>query len=798
MLRFRMNFRVHHRAALTKVDVRRNRIGMRLVRRAAGALALVSAALISACSLPMEQLSLPSPVSPPIDERGISTGSINKGTPLGSPADPGAEQSRVFPGSADYTNDPRSQRGHSTSMINTTGGISLDLVNASPVEAAKSVLGDVLGVTYIVSDKVKAPITLKTAKPVSKEGLLEIFESVLASADAAILVDGDLYKVVPIEEAIAAGKPLRLKGAAGRKVPGVATEIVPLRFVAAAEMERILKSMSPQSTVARVDTARNLIVISGTGSELSSMLDTINVFDVDYMRGMSFGIFPIETSDPVAIAQELDTVFANDKDSPTKGIVRFVPNARLKAILVITSRPEYLKKAETWINRIDLAGRATEKQAFVYHVQFRPASEIALLLQKIYAPPRNASSATSSVGTTGTTATATATTGPGGPESFGPQPPEPIRTAGTLGGGPQPLAPPPPPDLGKTPPQATLPPAGEALAAGQSDQALAQQGLTTGSLAEPPPDDRHTGISVIADEANNAVVISATSGEIRRIRQVLAQIDTMPNQVLIEATIAEVTLNDDLKFGLRWFFEKGGSEFRFTDSAAGIIAPAFPGFSYFLNLTNIKVALNALASITNVNVVSSPSLMVLDNKKAVLQIGDEVPIATQSAVGVVAPDAPIVNAISFRNTGVILSITPRVADNGRVLLDIEQEVSDVKPTTSSTIDSPTIQQRRIKTTVTVNNGESIVLAGLMQDRATRDRDQVPIAGDIPLLGNLFKSKQDTIQRTELLIAITPHVVKDDAQVGQIAAEFRDRLNFTTRPQRETGPDLGEQLDRLVR
>ena len=769
-------------------------------------LAVIFAVLAGGCSLPNLQLALPSAISPSASNGGSATGSIKKGAPLGNAADAGAEQSRVFNGTGDFTNDPRSHQSKAESGEN-GAGVTLDLVNASPSEAAKAVLGDILNVTYVVSDKVKTPITLKTAGPVSRDGLLEIFESVLATSGAAILVEGAVYKILPTDEAMAAGKPLRIKGPPSRRIAGVTTQIVPLRYVAAAEMERVLKSMAPQSTVARVDTARNLLVLTGTSTELASMLDTVNVFDVDYMRGMSFGIFPIETSDPAAIAQELDTIFANDKDSPTKGIVRFVPNARLKAILVMTSRPEYLKKAATWINRIDLAGRATEKQAFVYHVQYRPASEIAQLLQKLYSQPRAQAAAAGGGIVTG--AIASSTVAPAvtdvDPDTFNPAFRTPPSLASPQTGGPQPLSPL-LPDFGKSAAQsiAVAPIAQPAPVLGQNaGDALAPNAATAGQaesglLAQPPPDDRHTGISIIADETNNTILISATPAEVRRIRQVLSQVDMMPNQVLLEATIAEVTLNDELKFGLRWFFEKGGSEFRLTDSAAGIIAPAFPGFSYFLNLTNIKVALNALATITNVDIVSSPSLMVLDNKKAILQVGDEVPIATQSAVPVVAPDAPIVNAISFRNTGIILSITPRVSDNGRVLLDIEQEVSDVKETTSSTIDSPTISQRRIKTTVAVADGQSIVLAGLMQDKSQRARGQIPLVGDIPVLGNLFKNKTDTIQRTELLIAITPHVVSDDAQIGQIAAEFRDRLNLTTRPQRDTPPDHREQLDRLTR
>ena len=154
--------------------------------------------------------------------------------------------------------------------------------------------------------------------------------------------------------------------------------------------------------------------------------------------------------------------------------------------------------------------------------------------------------------------------------------------------------------------------------------------------------------------------------------------------------------------------------------------------------------------------------------------------------------------MSFRNTGIILNITPRINDSGRVLLDIEQEVSDVVATTTSKINSPTIQQRRIKTTVSVNDGEGIVLGGLIQDKATNTRGQVPLAGDIPIFGNLFKKKDDTINRTELVVAITPRVVKDSRHIRAITEEFRDKINFTTRPQRAAPPDRREQVDRVLR
>ncbi len=747
------------------------------------------------CTLPMEQLALPSPIPSPVETGAIpgpgGAGPGQASAPLSSSGDPAANQPRTFEGTGSFVNPAGTRERSAVGTVNGEG-VSLDLVDASIAEAARAVLGDVMHVTYVVSDKLKGSITLKTANPVSQDGLLEVFESVLDTQGAAIVIDGSVYKIVPRDEAVAAGKHLKLRSSPAKRVAGMSSEIVSLNYVSATEMERILKSVAPQSTIARVDTARNLLILTGTKAELSTLVDTIATFDVDWMRGMSFGMYPVE-SDTEAIAQELDTIFANDQESPTKGMVRFVPNARLRAILVITSKPQYLQKAETWIKRIDVAGQASEKRAFVYHVQYRPVQELALLLQKIYNPEVNRPADAAVVDQAIVPAVSPTIVSDDQSLSIPPPTVGQRSAAGTAGVFAAPLI-----GARAVGPQGTAQPAAAETPDDDAAAAAAQPQNRSGMLAQAPLDDRQSGISIVADESNNSLVISATPGEIRRIKQVLAEVDRMPSQVLLEATIAEVTLNDNLRFGLRWFFESGRNELRLTDSALGAIAPVFPGFSYFVNAPNAKIVLNALANVTNVDVVSSPSLMVLNNKKAVLQIGDEVPVATQSAVSVLTPDAPIVNAIAFRNTGVILNIIPRVSEDGRVLLEIEQEVSDVKPTTTSSIDSPTIQQRRIKTTVAVQNGGSVMLAGLMQDRATRDRKQVPLAGDIPLLGNLFKDKDDRISRTELLIAITPHVVTDDGQMGMIAAEFRDRLNLSTRPQRATPPDRREQVDRIVR
>lgn len=282
-------------------------------------------------------------------------------------------------------------------------------------------------------------------------------------------------------------------------------------------------------------------------------------------------------------------------------------------------------------------------------------------------------------------------------------------------------------------------------------------------------------IRIIADEPNNALFILATPQDFRDIDAALNRLDVEPLQVLIEATIAEVSLNDKLKYGVEWFFRQGNSSIDLAQLASGIPTAMFPGFNYVYAGTNARVIISALDEVTHVNVISSPQLMVLDNRSAVLQVGDEVPVITQSAVSIDDPAAPIVNSVQFRDTGVILHVTPRVNSSGGVELDIEQEVSDVVPTTTSTIDSPTIQQRKIKSSVSVHDGETIALGGLIRDSQSRGKSGIPVLSDIPILGTLFGTKTSTGDRTELLILITPHVVRNPAEADAITEELRKRV-----------------------
>jgi general secretion pathway protein D len=305
------------------------------------------------------------------------------------------------------------------------------------------------------------------------------------------------------------------------------------------------------------------------------------------------------------------------------------------------------------------------------------------------------------------------------------------------------------------------------------------------------PLDAQARARIVADERNNALLIMATPAQYRAVLAAVRQLDVVPLQVLIEATIAEVTLNDQLRYGLQWFFNFGNSTITFSQVASGLVNPVFPAFNYIFQSNDARVVLSALTSVTDVRIISAPHLLVLDNEQARLQVGDQVPIVTQQATSVIDPDAPLVNTVEYRDTGVILEIIPHVNSSGLVILDIIQEVSDVAETVTSGIDSPTIQQRQVASTVVVQTGETVALGGLIRDRHTEGETGIPVLSEIPVLGNLFKTTTNTDDRTELLILLTPRVVRNANDARALTEELRRRIPSVTILEQRLAPKLPE-------
>jgi general secretion pathway protein D len=473
------------------------------------------------------------------------------------------------------------------------------------------------------------------------------------------------------------------------------------------------------------------------------------------MAGMSFGLFPVRYADPETMVAELERIFAQDAEGPLAGVVQFMPILRLNAILVITPQPLYLANARDWIARLDRGQEGDRRLLYVYYVQNGRAGELAELLGEIFDVSATTAGGEGELAPGLTPAEISrgpvSTPGMGGFSSG--------YSGGSAGGS---------TGAGLGGANAGL---GGDLAARGAERAIEAAAVT----AAPADDGKPKGVRIVADVRNNALVVYATGAEYEAIDAALQKLDIVPLQVLIEATILEVSLNDNLRYGVQWFFNAGDSTFTFSSLATGAVASAFPGFSYLFGTSDVRVVVNALSQVTDVKVVSSPQLMVLDNEQARLQVGDQVPIVTRTAQAVTDPDAPLVTEIEYRDTGVLLDIIPRVNASGMVTLDIIQEVSDVTATESSDIDSPTIQQRRIASTVAINSGQTVALGGLIRDRNEVGETGIPVLGDIPLVGNLFKTTSDQVRRTELLVLLTPRVIRDSAEARAVTEELRKRL-----------------------
>ncbi|MEY2757932.1 MAG: GspD-like [Pseudomonadota bacterium] len=595
------------------------------------------------------------------------------------------------------------------------GNIVVKLVDVPTADAVQQILGDTLGLNYVIEGEASGSVTIQTARPVDQRSLLQMLAGALASNNLVLINEGGFYRVAPADAAATASRIVSYGANPTDLRVGPGVQVVPLRHISAVEMEKILRPIASEGAVARVDTARNLLILKEDARNLVSMLEMVDLFDVDYMAGMSFAVLPVKNTSASLLVGELEQLFGAASGSPMAGVVRFIPIERLNSVLAISAQPHHLDQVQAWMRQLDRTGSMADQSFHVIPLQNRPAREVAELLQKSLTPADSAAEAALTAVNPALTPVITDSTAPG----------------------------------------ASVP----------------AVEVTVPAISSPSSKPAR----ILADEANNSLVILASAEEYQLLQQVIALLDVTPNQVMLEATIAEVTLNDDLAFGITWFLQDGEFDLSFSDLDNGAVASTFPGFSVLVDGADGRAALNAVASVTDVKVLSSPSLMVLDNRTATLQVGDQVPVVTQTAVSTIDPDAPIVNSVELRDTGVILKVTPRVNEGGRVMLDIEQEVSDVVETRTSGIDSPTIQQRKIKTSVAVDNGETIALGGLIRDKVTDGETKVPLLGDIPAIGELFRSTTQRNERTELVVLITPRVVGGADDARRITQELTDRM-----------------------
>lgn len=600
-----------------------------------------------------------------------------------------------------------------------------------------TLLGDILNLPYTYDPRVQGTVSLHTGRQMSSTEVLRLLETLLRMNGAALVRAEGLYRVVPLADARAgSGAPAASGG------PGYAVSALPLRYVSATTMQQLLEPIYQASGQVQIDAGLNLLLVVGTADERRSIIDAARGFDVDWMAGRSVGIFPLSQSRPEPVIRELETIFAAGDKGIAAGAVTFLPVQRLNGVLAVANTPSIIDKVSAWIERLD-HGTANQRNLFVYYVQHAKARDIALVLTRLF-----------DGGGSETEPAAPSRVTPAG------RPTVTLETSGgSPGGG---LATPAPADA--MPFLSARPPA-----AGKAEVE-----------AQPPG-----GVRIIADAPSNTLVILAFPQEYKLIEQALHRLDVAPQQVLIEATIAEVTLNDRLRYGVQTYLKSDSGDvqggFTLAQQALRPITQT-PGFNLLVSrYGDPRGVLTALDEITDVKVVSSPQLVVMDNQEAQLQVGDRVPVITRQAVSTDNPSAPVVNSVEYQNTGVILRVTPRINAGGMVTMDIQQEVSSVSRSANTGALTPTISRRAIESNVSIRSGQTVVLGGLISDQQTVGSSGLPGLSRIPVLGALFGEKTNGLQRTELIVFITPRVVRNPDDAEAVTQELMRRLRGLAPP-----------------
>lgn len=671
--------------------------------------------------------------------------------PIEAPIQPAVSFSTLKPNSPDETRIPEPYIDKGTgdyiketpeigvsSSLQGDKNLSLNFVDIEIRELLDKILGDQLNLDYIIDPRIDGRITVRTSDELPSDDILSILDSVLNLNGAALVEDGGIYKVLPIDEVISSGITPEIRRVDDIGKFGFGVEIVPIKYISTDDLPELLEPILSNDSTMQINSQRNTVLLVGPRSELNTLVSTIKIFDVDWMEGMSFGLFDLQYADSANLSEELGRIFARFDDIAATNIVRFIPIKRLNSVIVVAAQPSYLDRARSWIERLDKAAEGSDEQVYFYSVQNGRAADLARVLSSIFEIEQRIIGGTDS-----------SHDGQNSIPGFNP-----IEFENTFDED----------DL-------TF----DEYASYVSNQTQ----YSRPEFLPPSIEGGKREARIVADENNNSLLIRATPENFKKIQAAIRELDVQPVQVLLEATIAEVTLKDELSYGVQWFFQNGSDNITLSELASGAVEQTFPGFSGIFSTNDKRVVFDALDSVSDVRIVSSPQLLVLDNQTAQLEVGDEVPIVTQQAQGIDGSDDRLINTIEQRQTGVILNVTPRVNASGLVVLDIQQEVSDVVQTTTSGIDSPTISQRRIGTSIAVGNRQTVALGGLIRDRTATSQQGIPLLSDIPVIGALFGTKNDVTTRTELLVLITPNVVRDHLEAQAVTDEFRKRFQAVT-------------------
>jgi general secretion pathway protein D len=685
------------------------------------------------------------PVRPTSTGKTIRSAEDSK-TPVEKPvfesaaeARPGITELEVYEGSGEFIN-PDAAKPRPEAVV-ADGEIVLNFEGESIQSVVHTILGEVLQETFVIAPGVGGEVTFATSKPVSREQLMPILELLLRWNGATMVYSDGRYHVLPVTDAVPGHLVPQIGNA--ERARGYEVRAVPLKYISATEMEKILQPYVRDGAIVQVDTNRSMIFLAGSPEELRNYLKTVEIFDVDWLKGMSVGIYPLRTVDVPSIITELEGIFGAGGESPLAGMFRFVPLERLGSVMVITYQKEYLYKAEEWIEILDRGAAGAGKQLYVYRVKNLEAPILAGYLTQLF--------------------------GGEGAQTQRSQP------RGTLAPGLEPAQVGSVQDFNET-------------RFGMDQQQAGQEGVTSGAI------DMGTGdIRITSVLETNSLLIQATQTEYNAVLAAIERIDIEPLQVLIESQVLDVELNEELQFGVNWFLTNNpalipegiGDIDRYVQSAAfGSGSSASGGFNFLTTLATpisdgmpfVQATIAALDEVTDVRSLAAPSLLVRNNATATITVGTQVPVqSTQVTTGGVGN---VVSSAQYVSTGITLTVTPRINPGGLVYMDISQDVSrpGARDPDISTSGNPPISNKTVTSQVAVQSGQTVFLGGLISEQDSQGRSGVPFLSRIPIVGPLFGARSKAMTRSETLVMITPTVVESAVDLKEISEDMENEFS----------------------
>jgi general secretion pathway protein D len=614
----------------------------------------------------------------------------------------------------------------------------------------KAILGDMLGQNYTIAPNVQGTVTYSTPKPVSAAQALSVLEMILGWNNARMIYGDGRYSIVPADQALGTGVVTPRTGSP-ESARGFESRVVPLRYISAEEMKKLLTPYARPNAIVTVDAGRNLLTIAGTRAELENYLRTIEIFDVDWMSSMSVGVFPLQSSKANKVVQDLEKVFGEQSKSPVAGMFRFMPLEGANAVLAITSQADYLDDIEQWIERIDGAGEGV--RLYSYELKYVTAKELAVRLSEVFGGGGGGRSG-----------------GEGGGFSLIPG-----AQANVIGG-----------DGGKD--------GGDlGSSSGGLSGSGSSGGLGSGSLSLSPSQGGSSSVTlevggdkvaISAIEENNTLLVRATASAWRSILDVIEKLDVLPLQVHIEAQVVQVDLSGDLSYGVNWFFERAVTDNGLPDAVgrdtwstlAGSVRPAGgtnPGLAWTFLGRNAAAVISALDQVSDVKLLQTPSIMVRNNQEATLNVGDRIPV-TSVSINPILGSNNTTSQVQYLDTGTILKVRPRVTKDGTVFVELVQEVSAPRgePDDNGNV---RISTNRMKTSAVIQSGDTVLLAGLITDTDTKGSSGFPGLSRLPVVGGLFGRQSTTKRRSEIIILITPTLIEDPRAARDMTDEYSRRF-----------------------